>query len=200
MKKLFGLLLFFFGLEVCAQEIDSLQVDTLEKAPPANYIGVYGSFDLQLTPNINKRNGVISPGFGLRYNKWVLGFSQTTFIGTTSNYVIFPNVFNLEYRHAGLEVGYEIYESQWMTIQVQASYRWGDMVWEDSETQADFLRDKFNMQRLAVVVEVDKIRYIKPYLIIGYQKMNDLSLARVSNVDFSGLFLGLGARIGYFNQ
>ena len=78
--------------------------------------------------------------------------------------------------------------------------RMGDMVWEDLDTQTDFLRDKFTVVRMAVLVELDKIRYVKPYLMAGYQKMNDLSLALVSNEDFSGLFFGLGVRIGYFNQ
>lgn len=199
MRKLAGLIILIAGFAQ-AQELDTVALDTAKKLPPPYYGAIYVDAMVHIGPNLAGLNISSAVGFGVQYEKWTLGFSQFNFQGADEGFIIFPNLFELDYRYGGPQIGYAVHQSEWIRGQLQLSYYWGDMLWREKETKNDFLRDEFTMISVASRIELNKIRYAKPYFIVGYQQLNDLSLAATNNEDFSGVFFGLGIRIGYFNQ
>ena len=102
MKKLLGLFLLILTGHLYSQELetfglDTLGIDTLSEEPPAHFIAVYTDYGLQLVPSISGYNFTTNPGFSFEYDRWLIGFSQTTFQGTVELFVVFPNVFELHY-------------------------------------------------------------------------------------------------------
>ncbi len=190
----------FASAQDLAQEQDSVSIDTVEVEPPPYYLGVYLKGGISLEPSIPNHNIFSVLGVGLQYERWILGFSRNDFQGSVQSFVIFPNTFELKYRYGGVAIAYQLYQKNWVNFLVKAGYYQGDMVWRNQEDGQNFLRDEFNLMKLGVVGEIEFFRYVKPQIWLGYQKMNNLDLSRVRENDFSGLFVAVGIRMGYFNQ
>lgn len=199
MKKLLWLIFLFSGM-AAAQEMDTVAIDTLEKESPPYYLGVYLTGSVSLEPSTPDQNVVTSYGVGVQYERWMLSFSIHEFKGSYKTYVIFPNVFELDYRYGGPELSFQAYRSEWLNAMMSLSYLRGDAVWKNSSTKENFLRDEFDLLKGGIKVELGRFRYAKPHLGIGYQKVRNLDLDRIDANDFSGLFVAAGIRIGYFNQ
>lgn len=199
LKKLLWIALMFQG-GVYAQELDTLTLDSMNQEPPAYYGSVFLDAAGFLAPVPSGVNSVVTFGLGLQYNQWIIMFSQSNFKGVYQQYVIFPNVFGLRYRHAGPTLGYMIHRDQWLSFLVKASMQWGDMVWEETDSDTNYFRDTFHLFQGSFQVEVNKLRFVKPYGLIGYQLVNDLQLTGLNQNDFNGVYFGVGLRFGYFNQ
>ena len=204
MQKLFWVFLLVPILS-WSQEIDTLAMDivamdTIEKEPPPYYLGVYVIGGGSLEPSSPEYNLVSILGGGVQYERWSLGFTVHNFQGTVQSFVVFPNVFDLNYRYGGPRVSYRFLDNDKVGLWVNAGYYKGDMTWKNTEDGQDFLRDEFSMVKFEAVGEFLKLRYIKPCIAMGYQKMQGLNLSSVSEDSFSGAYIRLGVRIGYFNQ
>ena len=199
MKKILCLLVFMSSL-ASAQEVDSLAIDSLEKLPPPYYGGVYLLGGISFEPSTPERNFFGSVGIGVQYERWMLGFSRVDFLGTSQSLLIFPNVFELKYRYGGPHISFTFFQHEKVNMILQAEYYKGDLLWREVGEQQDFLRDEFALSKIGLTGELSVLRYIKPQLSIGYQQMYDLDLNSVREDDFSGLFLSVGVRLGYFNQ
>lgn len=192
-----------------SQDLDTLAMDSLSadsllldsiKEPPPYYAGIYLIGEAKISPHYNGYNFALSYGAGFQYQKWSIGFTVTEFEGIQEEFVIFPNVFRLDYRYGGPNVGYEIVRDSQMSLDLYASFQLGDMVWERAEPSERVFRDKFSVMSISTQVSFNRVRYIKPYIRVGYQKMNNLILERVNSSDFTGFVFVFGMQIGYFNQ
>lgn len=201
MKKLFCIIVLFPLLAMAQdqQELDSAVVDTAEVVLPPYYLGVYLDAAISNEPSAPNRNFMRELGLGVQYERWVITFSRHDFLGVFENYVVFPNVFEMNYRYGGIAVAYNLYRKEWVGLMAKVGYYKGDMVWKNSN-EVDFLRDTFSLVRGDIQLEMGKLRYVRPYLSLGYQKMQDLKLSSVSNADFSGIYAKVGLRVGFFNQ
>lgn len=210
MKKLTGLvvLTLISGLAF-AQDLDTLSMDDLAvdtvlldtiNEPPPYYGGIYFMIGGRINPHYGGYNNALGLGIGAQYNKWIAAFSVVDFRGRIEDFLIFPNTFELDYRYGGPTFGYELLDSYWISWDMTVSYFFGDMVWRNMRNDEDFLRDKFSIMILSTKIDFDGIRYVKPYLKLGYQKTNNLDLTLVKPADFSGLVFVFGVQIGYFNQ
>lgn len=199
MKKLLWIPFLISGF-ASAQELDTLASDTSEIEPPAYYLGLYIDAGASFEASTPKNNFISVLGLGARYEKWMIGFYRYDFQGTTRSFVVFPNTFELKYRYAGLYIGYQFYQSSLLNVYLGGSYNKGDAVWRSLADGQNFLRDEFDLVKIGLNIEMGKIRYIKPHVSMGYQKMSNLTLANLDESDFSGLFVAAGIRIGYFNQ
>lgn len=208
MKKFLKLLVFVSNAAF-SQDLDTLSVDTLamdtagldsvEKVAPY-YAAAYLMGEVRIAPHFEGTNIATGLGIGIQYNRFQLGFEVYNFQGTIETLVIFPNVFSLDYKYAGPTVGFEVYDHKWFSVDLMASYRRGDMIWKEIESDTDFFRDEFDILSFKVSIDLDRFRYAKPYFTVGYQKTNNLILERVDNQEFTGIFFAIGMRIGYFNQ
>ena len=213
--------LLLLPLFVCAQEVDTLSVDSITLVedsiivePPAYYGAAFALIDGRIGPTVGGTKLHAGLGFGVQYNKWSLGYHFYKFgralqvlgvnvydtEGQIEALVVFPNVFELEYAFGGPFIGFELYDSESWSLDLYGSYQFGDMIWEDQETQVDFLRDEFSLITFGGIVDFDNFRYAKPYVMVGYQTVNNLDLTLVENSDFSGIFLSFGVRVGFYNQ
>ena len=211
MKKILGIflltLVWFSGysqvqdtIPLDSMALDSLPQDSIVKEPPAYVLGGYGFAEFQIAPNYRGYNESVGLGIAVQYNRWVLGFSVVDFKGVIEDLVIFPSVFELDYRYAGPFVGYEVLKAYDFSLDVQASFQLGDMIWRRKETGEDFLRSEYSITTIRTKIEYDRLRFIKPYMQVGYQLANNLDLELVNNSDFEGFVFVFGLQIGYFNQ
>ncbi|MEQ8627454.1 hypothetical protein [Ekhidna sp.] len=204
MQKLFWVLLLvpFLSLsqEMDTVVMDTAAIDTVETEPPPYYLGIYAIGGVSFEPSSPDYNLVSMLGGGVQYERWSLDFTIHDFKGTVQTFVVFPNVFDLNYRYGGPRVSYRFFDNDKVGLWINAGYYKGDMTWKNVEDGQDFLRDEFSMIKFGVVGEFLKLRYIKPCIAIGYQKMQDLNLSSVSEDSFSGAYIRLGGRIGFFNQ
>ncbi len=189
------------------QEVDSLStdslalaLDTVEIAPPPYYLGVYLEGGISIEPSAPDRNVMAYWGGGMQYQKWAVGFSIYEFQGSFESFVIFPNVFDLKYRYGGPNIGYYFFMNRKINISANISYLRGDMIWRDKEDGQDFFRDEFDMLKAGLKFEFGKIRYLKPYVSVGYQRIRNLELTGLMADDFTGVNYSIGIRLGYFNQ
>ena len=205
MKKLFWILMFFSGI-ASAQELDSAAVDTLNvpldtlDMTPPYYLGVYLEGGVSFDPGVTDRNLLSTVGVGIQYERWQLSVSRYDFHSEVTSLLIFPNAFKLNYRFGGVTAGYQFYRQEWVNATLSVGYYKGDMTWRNREDGADFLRDEFDLLKFGLQVGMEKFRYAKPHITIGYQQMSEIDLTLVEGGDFSGLFFAVGLRIGYFNQ
>lgn len=198
-------MIFLSGI-ASAQKVDSAAVDTLsvdldtvDIAPPY-YLGVYLEGGVSFDPSVPDRNLLSTVGVGIQYKRWLLSASRYDFQEEVKSLVVFPNVFELKYRFGGANIGYQFYRQEWINAALSVGYYKGDMTWRNLQDGEDFLRDEFDLVKFSLKVEMEKFRYAKPQISIGYQQMSDIDLSRVEGDSFSGLFFGVGVRIGYFNQ
>lgn len=198
MRKLLGLLVLVSGMAI-SQEMDTVTLDTMKKVP-TYFGGVFLEMGGKMAPNPPGVSLTQFIGAGIQYNKWSLGFLVNDFKGTTQRFLIFPNGFELEYKYGGPVVGFSYLQTRWIEASIQTSYSLGDMTWRNIVNQEDFIRSEFSLFAVSTKLEFIRLRYVRPYFNLGYQQMSGLNLAGVENADFSGFFLGLGLRLGYFNQ
>ena len=198
-------MIFLSGI-ASAQELDSAAVDTLgvdldtvDVAPPY-YLGVYFEGGVSFDPSVPDRNPLSAIGVGIQYERWLLSISRYNFLSEIISVVVFPNVFELNYRFGGANIGYQFYQQEWVNAVLSAGYYKGDMTWRNFQDGEDFLRDEFDLLKFSLKVEMEKFRYAKPHVSIGYQQMSEIDLSLVEGNNFSGLFFAVGVRIGYFNQ
>ena len=205
MKKLFWILI-LVSAAATAQELDTVSVDTvtidtMEVEPPTYYLGIYLEAGVSWEPSVPDPNLSSLIGVGIQYQRWTLGFSRLDFQGNVQSRVVFPNIFELRYAYAGPNLAYQFYgDKNQFTLHLIAAHYLGDMVWRNQEDDQDFLRDEFSITKIGLKGELGKFRYVKPWLTIGYQKMDNLKLNQLAEKEFSGLFVAAGIRIGYFNQ
>lgn len=199
MKKLFWVIVLGPFISF-AQELDSTAIDTVEIIPPPYYLGAYLHGGITIEPSEPEQNAVSFLGIGVQYENWLLEFSRHDFQGTFQTFVVFPNTFELQYRYGGLSLAYQFYQSTKLGLLLKGSYFKGDMTWRDTQDHEIFFRDEFKLMKIGLVGELSVLRYFKPNVMVGYQNMQDIELTSVASENFSGLFFGVGIRIGYFNQ
>ena len=199
--------LLFSPILCYSQDLDSLAsdslnlvVDTVEVIPPSYYLGIYAEGGFSLEPSASAHNVMSFIGGGVQYNKWSIGFSIYDFQGSFDSFVIFPNVFSLKYRYGGPNFGYYFLMNRKLNASLNVSYLRGDMIWRDKEDGQDFFRDEFNMIKANLRIEFNGVRYLKPYIGIGYQRIGDLELTGLQSENFSGIQYVIGLRGGFFNQ
>ncbi len=200
-------LICFLPIISYSQDLDSLAsdslnvvIDTVEIEPPSYYLGIYIEGGGSWEPSASDHNLTSFIGGGVQYNRWSVGFMIYHFQGAFEDFVIFPNVFSLKYQYSGPNFGYYFLMNRTLKASLNVSYLKGDMIWRDGEDGQDFFRDEFNMIKASLRIELNTIRFLKPYLGVGYQRIRDLDLTGLQSENFSGIQYILGLRIGFFNQ
>jgi len=186
--------------EADSTAMDTVAIDTTEKEPPPYYLGVYATGGGSFEPSGPGHNLVSTFGVGVQYERWAVEFSRHDFQGSLQAFVVFPNVFELKYRYGGAAVAYRFYENKKIGMWLRGQYMMGDMTWRNIEDGQDFLRDEFSLMKIGARGEFLKLKYVKPHVMVGYQKVRNLNLSGIAADAFSGLYFGLGIRVGYFNQ
>ncbi len=199
MKKFLFLLVIIAG-SASAQELDTLTVDTVEVLPK-NKTGVFFFVGSEFGPSPSGLISQGSIGAGIKYNKVEVGYKATVYESDgLRRRLIFPNQFDLIYGQAGVYAGYALVDKKWYHLSAIGSWQIGDMIWEQADNKNDLFRETINTWQVGLKVESPIIRYLRPVLVVGFQTMSNFSLPGVSKEDFTGIFLALNVKLGYFNQ
>lgn len=209
MKKI---LLFFFLVpsSLFGQELDSLVIDTLAidsvvmdtllaDSLPKTYWAVSVDVDYLWAPNPQGYEVLAGIGGAVDYKKISFGLMAYEFKGEFSSKIIFPNDFIFNYRYAEASFKYLVIQTPSIDSWFMLSYGQGEAKWAYAESNEIFEKDSFGLVKFGGVIELSKVRFIRPFLKFGYQKMVSLDLKNVVNRDFADFFLGIGVRLGYFN-
>ena len=159
---------------------------------------VSGMFELSNSPDgyletLSAEGGVIWK------NRLIVGVFASSFQAPVSKKVIFPNDFNLSYKHGGLLLGYRTDRKKIFEFRFVQKVSFGEMVWTKTETNENLLADRFIILNPAIGIDVNLSRYAKLLGSIGYRKVIDLSLAQATEQEFDGVTFRLGISFGLFN-
>lgn len=199
MKKLSFLFLLFSSL-LNAQELDSVMVDSIIVEEPKDLFGIYLSLGTTQTPDPVGSSSLGTFDVGIRYKNFESSFVFAAYEDGYQSRIIFPNDFDLLYAYGGGTFAYYLLNSQYYSVAPFVGIYSGDMVWERSDSKEDVFRDKFGLLQIGLKVESPFLRFIRPEFRIGYQAITNLELTGLNNKDFSGIFIGLNVKVGYFNQ
>lgn len=159
---------------------------------------VSGKFELSNSPDGYLESLSIEGGF-IWKNHLIVGTFATSFQAPISKKVIFPNDFELTYKHGGFLIGYRTDYKKIIDFRLIQKVSFGEMAWKKSETGEYFLADKFTIINPSVGLGINLSRYAKLIGSLGYRKVIDLSLAQAPEESFDGMTFQLGISFGLFN-
>ncbi|WP_176214829.1 hypothetical protein [Reichenbachiella faecimaris] len=178
-------------------QIDSLHKEKLRK--PLK-IGGYIAGVFERAP--------VSPGqtnsFGLQTAVILKKHLQLGFYGmsyTNNSYreqLIFPNTFQMNYKHAGVLLGYRIHLDTKVAFNVESKLGLGEVKWIQLERGSPFLANKFQMIHLQASIDYLITNFLVINAFIGHRWMNGLDITGLNNDDFKGWYFGMALKVGKF--
>lgn len=130
---------------------------------------------------------------------WQLGLYGTQHTG--DNYreqLIFPNSFQMNYKHGGLLVGYRTNLEKKYEFNLETKAGWGEVKWDEYPAGNVFLIDKFRTLQLQLSVDYVLTKFLALNGFAGYRWMNELDITGLTNEDFQGVYYGIVAKVGLF--
>ncbi|MEP2023063.1 MAG: hypothetical protein ABJH98_10870 [Reichenbachiella sp.] len=112
--------------------------------------------------------------------------------------LIFPNTFQMNYKHAGILVGYRTSLEKNIEFNLVSKYGFGEVKWDQVETGYQFLADKFRMFHLQASADYLVTKLIAVNAFMGYRWMQDLDITGLTNESYTGLYYGLAIKVGVF--
>lgn len=200
MKKYPLIFLVFISLGLSFESIAQIDSLAIEKESRFSKIkgyvaGVYegASVSSSHTSSFGFQAGIIVK------NHLQLGFYNLSH--GSNNYrqqLIFPNTFEMNYKHAGLLLGYRTYFDKNFEFNVESKWGFGEVKWDQVETGSAFLADKFHMIHLQVSMDYMLAKFLVLNAFFGHRWMNGLDITGLSSDDFNGLFYGVTVKVGKF--
>jgi hypothetical protein len=177
---------------------DSLATDTVKYFSDINYdFAVYGAFSGLVAPNPDGFDFHTRYSGGVVFKKVLLEAHLTTFQGSYVAPLIFPNNFQINYIHAGVDLGYYFMIKKNLELSFLLGYSRGDMLWERSDNFENLFRDEFSMLSLKGRLEAMLIKELRLFAELGYQHCAGLELPQLAPGEFSGLTASLGVKVGF---
>ena len=184
-----------------AQDSDTVMVEEVEKPIFLDGLtSLYLGFGLEGAPTPDGTEPSIQFQIGAEYKKFQFGLTYLDYQGEYQQKLIFPNDFSMLYRHAGVYVGRNLWQTNLIKISAQVQWSHGDVVWKRTGNAEDVFRDKMTIWQPALQVEVDPAPLVSVYANVGYRQVNGLDLPKISSPDFSGLAFQFGIRVGLFRK
>ena len=95
-------------------------------------------------------------------------------------------------------LGMQVLRINQFELDIRLNYGHGDMIWERTDSRADFSRDEFDLIKPEIQISGVPFRYLKLFITSGYRKIYNLSLTGTDSGEFSGFTAGFGLKAGYF--
>jgi len=192
------LLAIIFGLMFQSMaQVDSLKIEKVKK--PFKIMG-YGAvvYERALVSSQHTNS------FGIQTAVILNEHLQLGFYGLNQSntqyrrQLIFPNTFQMNYKHAGMLIGYRTNFGKIFGFNIESKLGFGEAKWDQVETGRPFLADKFRMFHLQVSIDYLLTRFIALNAFFGYRWMDDLDITGLTNEDFKGVNYGLMIKMGVF--
>lgn len=177
---------------------DSLADDSRLIRSKIDYdFAVYGALAGLAGPNPDGLDGHVRYSGGIVVKKLILEANLTAFQGKYRIPLIFPNDFQINYIHAGMDIGYYFLVEEQYELSILVGYSRGDMLWERSDNFENLFRDEFNVLSAKIRGEGMLIKEARVFAELGYQQMTGLELTQLTSSDFSGLTAAIGIKVGF---
>ncbi|MEO9967807.1 MAG: hypothetical protein ABJF11_18590 [Reichenbachiella sp.] len=196
MKQILLLLGVCIALQSYGQS-DSLQLDSQGQSRKLyGYIGGVvenALVDSEQTTSIGLQAAVILK------RHWQLGMYGTSHTSNSfREQLIFPNFFQMNYKHAGVLVGYRTHLEKKFEFNLESKIGWGEVKWNQVDSGQPFLADRIGIVQLQGSVDLILTDFLVINGFAGYRWMNGLAITGLENDDFEGINYGLVAKIGIF--
>lgn len=157
-------------------------------------IGITLEGTLHIAPGLSNHHPAYSLSAMAQYQWFSFGFTMTQFNGQYERKVIFPNLFQLDYRYGGLLANFRIWSKKWTEIHTRFGLGRGDILWESQEIKQS-LRDKYNYVSTSFMVVSSPLDRIKLLVSFHYLLTSDLDLPALSSDELKGLGYGVGLKL-----
>ncbi|XOV94166.1 MAG: hypothetical protein ACFHWX_05550 [Bacteroidota bacterium] len=189
------------------QDSSNLQVDSLKakvaKEETTEKKAITWSIYIEYNPEYGPQPGQYGfhqqIGAGLTYRKINLGVFTSYLRDGITRMLIFPNEFDLIYLYGGGYLGTVLYLNQKFDIVIRYSFSKGGMVWENSETKLDLVRENFFLSKPEVVVQYKPVNFFSVFSTAGYKIGHGLDIPGVDKNGLNGFAISFGVRLGYFH-
>ncbi|WP_422362277.1 hypothetical protein [Reichenbachiella sp.] len=176
---------------------DSLKIE--KRKSPLGIKGYIGGVyeNATVAPDHTKSFGVQAAV--ILKNHIEVGFYNLAY--TNNNYrerLIFPNIFQMNYKHAGFVLGYRTNLEKDYEFNVESKVGFGEVKWAQVETGDAFLVDKFSILQLQISVDYLLANFLALNAFVGYRWMKQLEITGLENEDFNGVYFGLAVKVGKF--
>lgn len=196
--SLFLVLAFVFGLGWSSQA----QTDTLktEKVKKPMMLKGYVAAAYENAPVASDRTSSFGVQAGLIFRKhFQIGFYGLNFSSNEfRKSLIFPNTFQMNYKHAGFLLGYRTDLDKNYQFNFESKVGFGEVKWDQVETGYHFLADKFQMTHLQIGADYLLTKHLAVNAFAGYRWMYGLDITGLTNEEFSGWYYGLALKAGLF--
>jgi hypothetical protein len=162
--------------------------------------GAYLGMTSGASPNPGGAEDVISFLGGLQYRFFIIEFGLYSYQGNYSKRLIFPNEFQINYLYGSGAIGFRFINKRWIELSSVLTVGNGDMLWERSTNFENLFSDKFWIVKPEIRLEVTPTKFTRVFTGIGYQSMQGLELSQLQNSDFSGAFIQIGLKLGYYQK
>lgn len=198
MRKWISLVLLISAHQLLGQ-IDTVEVTEAESKQlryqrRAVFVGVASDQN----PVFGGLRGGLMVTAGVQYKSFLLGAMWSDFDQEIGQRIIFPNFFDLRFRHAGLFAGYQVWHQRQFSANIIAQYSIGDVVWTAVSTGEDTFRDEIAFITPSLQFEYMPIRYTWLFFSAGYRQALGVDIASTEAEDLSGLNLNFGVKLGVF--
>ncbi|MDW3193234.1 MAG: hypothetical protein R8G66_12750 [Cytophagales bacterium] len=184
-----------------AQETDTLQTETeVKEGFWYDITSLYVGVGVEAAPTTDGTEPSVQLQLGAEYKKFHVGFTMLDYVGEYQQRLIFPNQFDMLYRHGGVYIGRDIWRTNLIHINALLQWSHGDVVWQRNSTGEDVFRDKMTIWQPTLQLELNPELLIAGYVNVGYRQVNGLELPRITSDDFSGLVIQFGVRLGLFRK
>lgn len=130
---------------------------------------------------------------------WQLGFYGLRHTnGKYREQLIFPNSFQMNYKHAGLLIGYRTNLERKYEFNVESKYGFGEVKWAELSTGNSFLADRFRILQVQFSVDYLLTGFFAINGFVGYRTMQALDITGLENSDFDGIYYGVAVKLGKF--
>ncbi len=210
-KSSLFLLISLLGVQMLsAQQVEQdsmiISVDTTkiiaEKADPILKDpipwSIFIEFNFEYAPQPDNHSFHHQIGLGTSYRMIHAGVFANFQKNTITKPLIFPNEFDLIYLHGGGYLGLMLANGQNADLVFRYNLSKGGMVWENSETKADLVRDDYYMSKPELILQYRVLNFISLFASGGYKIGHDIEMPGIDKNDFNGFTLSVGGRLGFF--
>lgn len=186
------------GLSPCvqAQSSDSLHVKKKRLVGVKGYVGgVYERAPVgsEQTNSFGWQAAVI-----LKNHIELGAYGQSFTSNSYRKQLIFPNNFQMNYKHAGFILGYRTSLENSFDFSLATKVGFGEVKWTQVETGSPFLADEFSLIQVQGGVDFLLDDLVALNAFVGYRWMKQLEITGLSNSDINGFFFGLAVKVGKF--
>lgn len=202
-RAVYVVLLFLWTLGALQAQHDSTQVDTDREVEivrkPLKIQGYVGGVYEQAPVSSLYTNSLGIQGALLLKEHWQLGFYSVNFRSDQyRKQLIFPNFFQMNYKHGGFLLGYRTYMNKPYEISIESKVSFGEVKWKRVESGKTFLVDRFSMFHMQAGIDYLVTNFLVLHVFSGYRKMNGLNITGLAAQDFNGFYWGGMLKIGMF--